>query len=97
MIDLIISPDRGQFQCPLCNKIGNFILPIHNFEKLDTFGEESGDLNWTEWILTDTERGKKRELSEESASREDILAALSQEDGDPEEDEEKESESSPPR
>lgn len=88
--DLIISPDRGQFQCPLCNKIGNFLLPIHNFERNEGLGEATGEVNWTDWILTDTERGTKRELSEESASREDIMDALNQEELGQEDDEDEE-------
>jgi hypothetical protein len=94
-LDLIISPDRGQFQCPLCNKIGNFLLPIYDLDKEKAKdGHEKNDemeatdekgVSWIDWILTETERvttaaehdrGKKRELSAESESREDILAAL---------------------
>jgi hypothetical protein len=103
---LIISPDRGQFQCPLCNKIGNFLLPIRDAEKeklsLKCGDEMSDGLSWVDWILTDTEmvtattatpaadqeRGKKRELSKDSESREDILAALTREINDEEEEDE---------
>jgi hypothetical protein len=90
--DLILTPDRGQFQCPLCNKIGNFLLPIYQLDK-STVGsaigaseEQKESSSWMDWILTDTERGKKRELSKESESREDILAALDRDENEDEED-----------
>jgi hypothetical protein len=52
--------------------------------------EAKEELSWMDWILTDTERGKKRELSEEKEpeSREDILAALNHEEENEEEVEE---------
>lgn len=50
--------------------------------------EKVDELSWIDWILTETDRvtvvteqdrGKKRELSAESESREDILLALTRE------------------
>ena len=53
-----------------------------------TTDEKVDELSWIDWILTETDRvavvaeqdrGKKRELSAESESREDILLALTRE------------------
>lgn len=63
--DLIITSERGQFQCPLCNKIGNFILPIYHQEKTEISNITIEDFDWIDWICTETERGIKRELSKD--------------------------------
>jgi len=54
VLDLILDTVRGQFQCPLCKKLSNFISPVYNpSQTIAPWKEENEEgriADWVTWI-----------------------------------------------